>query len=443
MRRILVVVVAALLLFAEQAHAQSIALLRDAEIEKDLKTFEMPVWKAAGLAPDALHIYLINDMRLNSFVAGGQNIFIYVGTILRAKTPNQLVGIMAHETGHIAGAHLARSLVGMRRAMYEGLAAMVASIGLAVLSGGIGAATIAGAASVPERAWRKYSVEQEARADQAAMYFLDKTHQSTRGLLQFFEILQQEEFLTGQQEIPYLMTHPLTSERIQYVRYHVAHSPYSNNRDPPAWTRMLKRMKAKLRGFLQDPDKTLSEYPLTDHSLPARYARAIAWYREPDLTKSVPAVDGLIRDYPKDPYFRELKGQMLFENGHVAAAVAPYEEAVKLDPNANLLRIELAQVQIETGNAALVTAARDNLERVTQFEVDNPEAWRLLAIAYGREHKIGLATLALAQESIATGDNKTARLQAMHAEKILPAGLLRQRALDIAAEAKRDQNNDH
>jgi predicted Zn-dependent protease len=426
------------LLLTHEARADGLALLRDAEIETDLRTFETPVYRAAGLDLAALHIYLVNDMQLNSFVGGGQNIFMNVGTIMRAETPNQLVGIMAHETGHIAGGHIARSEDALAKAMFEGLAAMAASIGMAVLSRGQGAATIVGASAVSERAWLKFSIEQEARADQAAMFFLDRTHQSARGLLQFFEILQQQEFLTGQEEIPYLQTHPLTSERIEYLRDHVDRSPYSNNADPPAWVDMLKRMKAKLAGFLQPPDQTLSQYPATDKSLPARYARAIAEYRIPDLAQSVPAIDDLIRDYPTDPYFRELKGQMLFENGHVGEAVGPYQKAVALYPASDLLRIELAQVQLETEDPALVTPARQNLERVVEFDVENPEAWRLLAIAYGRGNNIPMATLALAEQSIATGDNKTAEAQARRAVRLLPAGPQRQRASDIAAEAKRD-----
>jgi predicted Zn-dependent protease len=430
--------VAAAFLLAGRAHAQDISMLRDAEIESDLLTFEAPVYHAAGLDISALHIYLVNDMQLNSFVAGGQNIFMNVGTIMRAETPNQLIGVMAHETGHIAGGHIARSEDAMKKAMYEGLAAMVLGAAFGAMAGGAGGAAMLGAAGVAENAWLQYSIEQEARADQAALTFLDRTHQSAKGLLQFFEILQQEEFLSGQKEIPYLRTHPLTEQRIEYLREHVQNSRYSDNPDPPDAVEMLKRMKAKLAGFLQDPQQTLSEFPNSDQSLTARYARAIAYYRIPDLARAVPAVDALIRDYPNDPYFAELKGQMLFENGHVADAVAPYAQASKLDPTSMLLRVELAQVQLETDNPALVKTARAHLEEVVRNEVQNPEAWRLLAVAYGRENNMGMAALALAEQASSSGNAQMARGEALHALKLLPAGVSRQRAQDIADEAKRD-----
>jgi predicted Zn-dependent protease len=437
-RHALAIGAAAGLLLVNQAHAQDISMLRDAEIETDLRTFETPVYRVAGLDPAALNIYLVNDQALNSFVAGGQNIFMNVGTIMRAETPNQLIGVMAHETGHIAGGHIARSEDAIRKAEYAGLMALALGIAMAAVSGGAGGAALLGASGVAERTWLQYSVEQEARADQAALTFLDRTHQSAKGLLQFFEILQQQEMLTGQREIPYLRTHPLTAQRIDYVREHVDQSPYSNNPDPPAFIAMLKMMKAKLAGFLQDPQQTLSQYPDSDRSEIARYARAIAYYRIPDLAHAVPEIDGLIHDFPDNPYFAELKGQMLFENGRIGEAVAPYRKASKLDSSSLLLRIELAQVELETNDPAMLADARLNLEEVVRSEVQNPSAWRLLAVAYGRENKMGMAALALAEQGASLGDHDMARHEAMDAMKLLPAGPSRQRAQDIADEAKRE-----
>lgn len=428
----------AILLALPQARAQDIQMLRDAEIESDLTAFESPVYRAAGLDPSALHIYLINDMQLNSFVAGGQNIFMNVGTIMRAERPNQLVGVMAHETGHIAGGHIARSEEAMRQAEYEGMAAMALGLALAAVTGGAGGAALLGASGVAERAWLQYSVEQEARADQAALTFLDRTHQSAKGLLEFFQILQQSEFLSGQKEIPYLRTHPLTEQRVEYVREHVENSPYSNNPDSPASVEMLRLMKAKLAGFLQDPQTTLNQYPESDTSEIARYARAIAYYRIPDLGHALPAIESLIHDFPNNPYYAELKGQMLFENGRVAEAVGPYREASMLYPSSMLLRTELAQVEIETENPKLLADARRNLEEVTRQEVQNAEAWRLLAIVYGRTNNLALASLALAEQGASMGDHDMARHEALRAAKMLPPGPARQRAQDIADEAKRD-----
>src|SRR5215471_18839787 len=344
-------VAVAMLLASNQTATGAETYIRDTEIEADIQAMMAPIWKVAGLDPNALHIYLIQDKQLNSFVAGGQNEFINTGLILRAKTPNQLIGVLAHETGHIAGGHLTRFQDAVRNASIEGIIALVVGAAATVAAKGSGGgAAMLPAEGVAERAFMQYSITQEASADHAAMTFLDASGQSARGLLEFFQVLQGEELLSGVREDPYLRSHPLTSQRIEYVRNHVEHSRFSDVPDSAANIEMLKRIKVKLGAFTSPPSTTLAAYPDKDQSVLARYARAIAYYRIPKLDKALPIIDGLIRDYPNDPYFRELKGQMLFENGRITDAIQPYEEAVRLAPSAALLRISLAQTYIESSD---------------------------------------------------------------------------------------------
>jgi predicted Zn-dependent protease len=438
--RVLSVLLVSSVALTGRARAQDISILRDAEIENIIRTYATPIFTVAGLDPAAVHVYVVNDPTLNSFVAGGQNLFMNSGTILRSETPNQLVGIIAHETGHISGGHLARTDEALRHATIQNIIALVVGAAAAATSGngGAGAAAILGGSSLAQRSFLQFSITQEASADQAALSFLDRTGQSAKGLLQFFEILQQQEFLSAAHQDPYMRTHPLTAQRVTYVREHVLHSRFSDVPDPPEWIAMHRRMKAKLAAFLGSPPQVLASIKPTDNSVAARYERAIAYYRIPDLKHAVPIIDGLIQDYPTDPYFRELEGQMLFENGHVAEAVAPYEEAVRLSPKSALLRIELAQVQLETNDPAYVPKALRHLNEAVRFEDRNPDAWRFLAIAYGRSNNMGMMALSLAEEGIADGDYGQARQQAARAVKQLPAGAAKQRALDIQDEAKRE-----
>jgi predicted Zn-dependent protease len=429
-------------LAARSAAAEDLNYIRDAEIESTLRTLYTPILRAAGLDPAAVHIYLVNDARLNSFVAGGQNIFINTGTITRSETPNQLVGIVAHETGHIAGGHLIRGEQAMHDASIESIIAMVVGAGVAAASHGSGAggAAVLSGEAVGIRSYLAFSVAQEATADQAALNFLDKTHQSSRGLLQFFQILEGQEILSGALQSPYMRTHPLTSQRVEYVKNHVDHSPYSDVPDPPDWIELHKRMKAKLVAFLSGPGQTLQQYPETDTSVSGRYARAVAYYRVPELKKALVVIDSLIQDEPKNPYFHELKGQMLFENGRVRDAVGPYQESVRLAPDVALLRVELAQVEIEANDEALNRDALVQLKSSVNYENRNPDTWRFLAIAYGRTGDIGNSALALAEQAMATGDKAMARQQAQRALKLLPAGSQgRLRAEDIQLEAQRKQ----
>jgi len=432
----------AALLASGRAWAGDVGYIRDAEIESTLRAFYTPILQAAGLEPSAVHIYIVNDPTLNSFVAGGQNIFINTGTIMKSETPNQLIGIVAHETGHIAGGHLVRTEEAMKDATIKAIIAMVLGAGAAVAAHNAGAAGAAmlGGEAVGLRSFLTFSVAQEANADQAGLRFLDKTHQSARGLLEFFQILEGQEMLTGMRRAPYLRTHPLTSQRIEYVRRHVEHSPYSNIADSSAWVELHKRMKAKLIAFLYPPSQALPQFPETDTSVSARYGRAVAYYRFPELKKALALIAGLIQEEPNNPYFHELKGQMLFENGRVADAVAPYREAVRLAPDVALLRVELAQVEIETGDNSLNSDALTNLKSAAQYEARNADTWHFLAIAYGRGGDMGNSALALAEEAMAQGDKVQAKGQAQRALKLLPKGSQASlRAEDIQMEAGRKE----
>ena len=416
-------------------------MIRDTEIEADIRTMVTPIWKAAGLEPSALHVYLIEDKTLNSFVAGGQNEFINTGLIMRAETPNQLLGVLAHETGHIAGGHLTRAQQAMRNASIEGIIAMV--LGAAATVVGKNGGALLGAEGVAQRAFAQYSVTQEASADQAALTFLDRSSQSSRGLLQFFQILQSEELLSGVRQDPYLRTHPLTAQRLEHVRNHVDHSRFSDAPDSAANVEMLKRIKVKLAAFTSPPSSTLAAYPDQDQSVLARYARAIAYYRMPKLDKALPIIDGLIRDYPKDPYFRELKGQMLFENGRIADAVQPYEEAVRLAPGAPLLRISLAQVYIESNDPKVTKRAIAHLNDALRTEDKESNGWHLLATAYGREDQMGMAALALAEEGLSAGKKKDATQQASRAKALLKkSSAAYNRAEEIQREAEKIETSD-
>ena len=426
---------------ARQADAADAAprVIRDTEIENDIRTLATPIWRAAGLEPHDVGIYMVDDSRINSFVAGGEAIFINTGLIERAETPNELIGVIAHETGHIVGGNVLSSKEEMHNASIESIIAMVLAAGASVV--GHSGAPMLGAMGVGERHFLQFSIAQEATADHAALNYLDRACMSARGLLKFFEILQSNEMLSGEHEDPWARTHPLTSQRIEYVRDHVERARCSNAPDRPGSVELLHLIQAKLHAFLDRPSATLQAFPLADNSLVARYARAIAYYRIPDLDKALPAVDGLIRDFPKNPYYRELKGQMLFENGRVRDAIQPYEEAVRLMPTAPLLKIALSQVYIETGDPALNKRAIAYLNDASRDEGRESEVWHFLAVAYGRDNQMGMAALSLAEEALSNNKKKEAVREADRAEQLLPRNTAAySRAAEIRREAKQSDD---
>ena len=406
------------------AAADGLGLIRDAEIENTIRAFVTPLFNAAGLDPDAVKVYIIDQNVLNSFVTGGQNIFITTGLLMRAETAGQVIGVVAHETGHIEHGDLARTAGELAGIQNEALAAQILGILLAIGTGngGAAAAAAAGGAQIAQRAFLQYSRGQELAADQAAVKLLDATHQSARGLLDFFNILDNETLLVSSHLDPYLQTHPLTPERIAFVRDWVDHSKYSNVPERPDFKRRFDMMRAKLIGFIKPLGQVLGAYPDKDQSLPARYARAIAFYRAGQLQTALPLADRLIAEQPNNPYFHEVKGQMLFEHGNLAVARTEYEEMVRLAPHEPLLHTELAHVLIETGDKANNRAALANLNAALQVDNTNAETWQLAATAYGRDGQMGMSALSNAEYNLLAGRKNDARGQAARAARLLPRG---------------------
>jgi len=433
--------VAALAAGAAPAHAQNLSLIRDAEIENTIRQFATPVFRAADLDASAVSIYLVRDSSVNAFVAGGQRLFINTGLLTRTANAGQVIGVIAHETGHIAGGHLARIQDALRNTTATTILAML--LGGAAMGAGrgdIGAAIVSAGQSVGMRNLLQYSRTQESSADQAALKFLDSAGISAKGLLEFMNILGDQELLQPQYQDPYVLTHPLTRDRVIALTEYVSHSPIADKPVADEFALMHARMKAKLYAFLNPLARTLKLYHESDNGLVSRYARAIAYYRKPDMVKAVPLINGLIAENPNDPYFWELKGQMYFETGDAKSALGPYQKAVDLLPNNELIRTDLARVQLALNDPAVLDAAIDNLRFAIGRERDVPFRWHQLAIAYGRKGDKGHGSLALAEEALLTGRNEVARYHAGLAARIFPNGSREHlQAQDILIAAKEDK----
>jgi predicted Zn-dependent protease len=406
------------------APAAGQGLIRDVEIENTIRAYATPIFSAAGLEPSAVSIHLVADDSLNAFVAGGQRLFMNTGTLMAAEDPGEVIGVIAHEAGHIAGGHLARLQEELQNAQIKSILAMVlgAVAGVATGEGGVAGAVASAGQGDALGGLLKYNRTQESAADAAGMKYLDATGQSSRGMYDFLLRLEGEMFRAGVRVSPYLSTHPLTSERVDTVANHLALSRYSDAPTAPNLVEADRRIRAKLMGFTQPLDVTLRRYPESDNSIAARYARAIAWYRVPDLARALPLVDGLIRDEPDNPYFHELKGQMLIESGKVTESIAPYQKAVDIAPDEPLLEFALAKAQIETNDPALTEPARKHLESALQTDPDMAGAWRLLTVAYSRLGLDGETALAQAQYSLLLGERSQAKALATRAMDLLPQG---------------------
>jgi predicted Zn-dependent protease len=437
-------------LLAAQAPAQAgSAGIRDAEIERILRKYADPIFKAGGLDPKAVHVYIINDPSLNAFVAGGQNVFLHTGMIMTVDTPNELKGVIAHETGHITGGHLARGPEAAGKAEVPMLVGMLA--GVAAIAAGVpdlGMALLMGSQSVAQRELLAYSRTQESSADQAGAKFLSATGQSPRGMLKVFDRLADEEALSGYRQDPFVRSHPLSRERVSDLQDLVDASPSKDKTDSAEDLAEYSLMRAKLRGFIETPEVVLHRYPISDHSEPARYARAAAFFRSSQLDRALPEIDSLIAERPKYAYFWELKGQILLESSRAKEAVAPYRKAVELAPDEPLIRASLGAAMLATEDNSLIPEAKKHLKAALKDDPDNAMAWYYLSNAYGETGDEGLAALATAERYYQLDAFPQAVSFANRAAAHLKEGTNDwQRANDIAAiaqgEAAKRKNRDN
>lgn len=427
---------AAVLATAVPARAQEAGMatrglptIRDAEIEQLLRDYTRPILKAAGLAQQNIQVVIINNSAFNAFVADGHRIFVNYGALLDSQTPNQLIGVFAHETGHIAGGHLSRMREELARAQTQSIVAMLLGVGAMVAgarSGANGAQIGAAALSAPQQVIQRtllaYVRTQEEQADRAGVKFLTATHQSAKGMYDTFKRFADQTLFLSRDINPYVQTHPMPAERIAALQVVAKTSPYWDKKDAPELQLRHDLMRAKLSGYMERPDTVYRRYPLSDTSLPARYARAIVAYRHGDVRSAVAQIDGLIQAEPRNPYFYELKGQALVESGHAAEGIAPLRKAVQMAPNPVLIQAELGQALVAANNPHYLDEAVAILRRAVTKESDLPEAYTQLAMAYGRKGSYAEADLASAQAAAARGDIRTARQLAERAKTRFPVG---------------------
>jgi predicted Zn-dependent protease len=395
------------------------SLLRDTESEQLLRDYTRPILRAAGLEKQNIQMVIINDSAFNAFVADGRRIFVNYGAMMQSETPNQIIGVLAHETGHLAGGHLSKMREQIAQAQTQMIIAMLLGAGAVVAGarGGnsnsglanAGAAVISGPQEMIRRNLISYVRQQEENADRAGVKFLTATGQSARGMYETFKRFADESLFAARGADPYLQSHPMPVERVAALEELARSSPYWDKKDDPALQLRHDMARAKISGFMERQDTVYRRYPMSNTSLPARYAHAITTYLHGDLRSALVQIDGLIQVQPANPYFYELRGQALMEGGKPLEAIAPLRKAVQLSGNAPLIEMLLGQALVASDNKAYTEEAIKILRAAVTRETEAPIGYTQLAMAYGRKGDYAEADLASAQAAFLRGDNKTAR----------------------------------
>jgi len=418
---------------AGQAVAQQgrLPVLRDAETEELLRDYTRPILKAAGLAQQNIEVVIINSREFNAFVADGRRIFVNYGALYESLTPNQIIGVLAHETGHIAGGHLARIRETLASAQTAAIIAMIlgaAALGAGVASGqgnGIGQAApgvILGPQEVIRRTLLSYQRSQEEAADRAAVTYLNATGQSARGMIETFGRFQQQQLFLSQQVDPYLLSHPTATNRISQLESIAQTSPHYNKKDSPELQHRHDMMRAKIAGYFEKPESLARRYPLSNNSMPAQYARAMSSFRWGNLGQAIRQIDALIAAQPNNPYFYELKGQVLIDNGRAREAIAPLRRSVELSKGASLIRMMLGQALVQGGGKEEAQEAIRELNFALQREPNVAFAHRSLARAYELAGDRPNANLSGAYAAFNDGDFKAAKTLAARAQGTFKVG---------------------
>ncbi|XSC46955.1 M48 family metalloprotease [Bradyrhizobium sp. RDT10] len=394
-------------------------VLRDTETEQLLREYTRPILRAAGLEKQNIQMVIINQGVFNAFVADGRRIFVNYGAIMQSETPNQIIGVMAHETGHLAGGHLAKMREQMAQAQTQMIIAMLLGAGAMVAGaqgGGAnsglanaGAAMFSAPGEIIRRNLLSYVRQQEENADKAGVKFLTATGQSARGMYETFKRFTDESLFAARGSDPYVQSHPMPAQRVAALEELARSSPYWDKKDDPALQLRHDMVRAKISAFMERQETVYRRYPLSSNSLPARYAHAISTYLHGDLRSALAQIDALIQQQPNNPYFYEVRGQALLEGGKPQEAIAPLRKAAALSNNSPLIEMLLGQALVATGNNAYTDEAIAILRAAVARESEAPIGYIQLAMAYGRKGDYAQADLASAQAAYLRGDSKTAR----------------------------------
>jgi predicted Zn-dependent protease len=418
---------------ARPAAAQSV--LRDAETETLLRDISAPLIEAAGLRPADVRIILIHDQSINAFVAGGQIVYLHSGLITSAANANEVQGVIAHELGHIAGGHIISSGDGIRNATRISLLSLlVGAVAIAAGAGDAGAAAMSMGQRAAIGSYLAFNRTQESSADQAGASYMRRAGISGRGSLAFFQRLENLEFrLNIPQEDSYERTHPLNRERLAALENLYRTDAAWERPTDPALEERFQRVRAKLIGFVEHPTRVFQRYPDSDRSVPARYARSYAYHRSSLRERALAEVDTLLAERPGDPYFLELRGQILLETGQPREALASLREAVARAPAEPLIAAMLGHALISTEDPEMFEEAKQVLRAAIGRDNTNPFAWYQLGIVYDREGDQARASLATAERYNLIGEPRLALANAEQAMLGIPVGTADWlRAQDIA-----------
>ncbi len=412
------------------AQSRSLPIVRDAEIEALVRDYARPIFKAAGLSRSGIDIILVNDQSFNAFVAG-RRLFVNTGALMTAETPNEIIGVFAHEAGHLAGGHQDRLREQLMRAETIAIVSMLLGVGASVAgaatnSGALanaGGGIAAGGTEIAKRGLLGYQRTEEITADRSALEYLRNTKQSPKGMIVTFERFASALSLSGSRTDPYKLSHPLPRERIANLSTLAEASPYYDKLDPPELQLRHDMARAKIAAYTQGQAAVSRMFAKNSHSMAARYGDAISTFLYGNPAAALKKIDDLIGEAPKNPYLHELRGDILIKSNKTDAAAKAYETATRLDPEkSGLLQAGYGQALVASGEPESLKKAVAVLKKAITADSENPASYMMLAHAQGRLGNIAEAELATAESHFYSGQFQEAKIFATRAQMKMKRG---------------------
>ncbi len=418
---------------AAQSHAQS--LIRDPDIEFGLRELAFPVLRAAGLSTNQVRILVVNDNTFNAFVIDYNAIYLNYGLILSVDSPEMLQAVIAHEAAHIANGHLARRHQNLQDAQRKASLGTALALIAAAAGGGEAAAGIAaGTQGAAIRGFLGHTRAEEASADRSAASYLRWAGISPKGMVAIHRKFAGQELLSTANQDPYMRSHPTSRDRLRAAEAFLDEfgDQTQPNETADYW---FARVKGKLSAFLRSPSWTMRRAK-EETAYDIRMMReASAHHQNRDLARARAAIDEALKIRPEDPFYYELKGQILLENRQLSEAVNSYAQAVEMAPHDALIlagygRALLLQGQTDT--------ALEALEKARARDYRNARLMRDLGVAYSKVGNNGMASTVTAERYALQGRLADAGIHARRAIGQLPEGSPGwQRAQDVLIASKR------
>jgi len=398
--------------FRREAKNQ-LQFITDPEVERYFDRIGRQILGGMGPLAFDYRFFVVRDVQLNAFAVPGGSVYFYSGLIERAKNSSEIAGVLGHELVHIKARHMAR----MSGLDYISVLSMLGAL-LAARSGG-GGAQAAGMVGQAVSATRQiaYSRTLEMEADTLGVRYMAAAGYNPMGSVGFLKTLEQDRALNPIDIPSYMLTHPVTQERIANVELVIKSLPKTEPRriqsDP------LKKIQTVIRFDRREDVAVIAEYEKLVKQDPengeAQHLLGFAYLLKNRLPEAQSHLEIAQRLKGQDPELQRDLGRLYTQTGDPSAARAAFEKNLENDPRDALTYLYLGEMFEKSGDLRSAAGAFLNAQNIAPLW-DKPP-YRLSAV-YGKLDRLGDAHYYLGKSFLLQDEDEKAAAEFERAVKI-------------------------